>query len=126
MRVWKGALWAILIWAATASAAISQQFTRDELNWLVERAHDLCDAVKEARGKKSGTQLEAGAEAKVGGLFGKLVDVGGGTTATISREQFEGLSQEATAAALEGDRKCRERMVTKLGACCAPNNPFPS
>jgi hypothetical protein len=87
--------------------------TDDDLD--IERAHRLCDAVKDARGKTSGTQLEADVKAKVGGLLGNLVDVGGGTKATISREQFEGLTREATAAALENDRDCRERIFKLLG-----------
>jgi hypothetical protein len=108
------ALLAILLCAASASAAISQQLTGDQLKTFDATARSICESVKEARGRKSEAQLQGDVQAKVGGLLGKVVDVGGGAKGAISREEFEGLSQEATATALQADRDCRERVFNKL------------
>jgi hypothetical protein len=50
----------------------------------------------------------------LGGLAGRLADIGGAGKGSVSREQFEGLSRDATATALEGDRGCRERVFDKM------------
>jgi hypothetical protein len=124
MRRLKCALLTILVCAASAPAAVSQQLTGDQLAKFAEFARVVCQSVKEARGEKSEAQLQADVEARAPGLLGKVFDVGGGAKGTTSREKFEGLSQEATAHLLDGDRNCRERLVQKL--LSAASNPQPS
>jgi hypothetical protein len=43
-------------------------------------------------------------------LLGKVFPVGASAKGSLGNEQFEGLTQEATATAREGDRGCRERV----------------
>ncbi len=107
-RLWQCAI--ILVCTAIASAAMSQEMTRDQ----VQMIRELCETVKDARGQRTGSQLQADAQAKAAGLWGKLFDLSGGAKGTIDRETFEGLSREATAALLEGDRNCRERIAKGL------------
>jgi hypothetical protein len=115
MRLWNCALWATLASAANVSAALSQQpLTAEQLDKFKETVRSICETVKEARGQKSEAQLQSDVQAKLGGFWGRFFDVGGGAKGAISREEFEGLSQEATATALQGDRDCREHLFNKL------------
>ena len=107
-RLWQCAI--ILVCTATASAAMSQQLTGDQLQQIVV----ICEAVKDARGQKTASQLQGEVEAKAAGLLGSVFNVGGGTKGTISREKFEGLTQQATAELLKASLDCRERMATRL------------
>jgi hypothetical protein len=116
MRVWQCAI--ILVFTAAASAAMSQQLTSDQLQQIVV----LCQTVKDARGQKTGSELQAEVEAKAAGLLGSVFNVGGGTKGTISREKFEGLTQQATAELLKGDRDCRKEIAMKLFEAMR-NNP---
>src|SRR5262245_56624933 len=113
MRLWKCALLAMTVCAASASETASQQLSADQLKTFFDAARILCETVKEARGQRTGSELQADVQAKARG-FCKFLDVGGGAKGTIDRETFEGLSREATASLLEGDRDCRERIANKL------------
>jgi hypothetical protein len=65
----------------------------DQLNKAIDGAKALCESVKEARGGKTASQLQADVQAKAPG-FWKLFDIGGGAKGSIDRETFEGLTQE--------------------------------
>jgi hypothetical protein len=112
MRLSKCAVLVIVVCAASASETVSQQLPGDLKN-AIDGARALCDSVKEARGQRTGSQLQADVQAKAPG-FWKLFDIGGGAKGTIDRETFEGLSREATAEALKSDQACRERIFTML------------
>lgn len=113
MRLRYSALLSALVCAADGSPAISQP-SADQVMMYYEAANKVCQTVKEAHGTKTQSQLGAEVQAQAGGLFGRLIGVGGDVKGSIGREEFEGLSREATAALLDGDRQCRERLVTKL------------
>ena len=108
MRLWQWAT--ILVCTASASAAMGQQLTNDQ----VQQIFFLCQTVKETRGEKTERQLQAEVEAKAAGLFRSVFNVGGGSKGTISQEKFDGLTQQATAELLKGDRDCRKEMATRL------------
>ena len=93
--------------AANISSAVAQQLNPAEIQIIRDTAASICNTVKEAKGQKSDVQIEGDVKAQLGGLVGKLVDAGASGKGSLSREEFEGLSQDATAAALEGDRTCR-------------------
>lgn len=114
VALWKCIPLAIVVCGASASQAPSQQLTRDQLELIREHAREVCQTVKDARGQRTESQLQADVQAKAAGLWGKLIDFGGGAKGTIGRETFEGLSREATAALLTGDRECRERINARL------------
>jgi hypothetical protein len=119
-------LWAALAWTASVSAASSQQLSQQQLQMISDTARDICTSVKDAHGQRSGMQLEGEVHAKLRGLAGKLVDAGGGGKGIVTREEFDGLTQEATATALAGDRDCRERLFNKMFDKLSTTAPPPS
>ena len=93
--------------------------TRDTINpqqiqTIKDTAAAICNTVKEARGQKDDLQIAGDVQLKLNGLIGKVVDVGGSGKGSLTREEFNGLSREATGTALEGDRGCRERVFNKM------------
>ncbi len=96
------------------SAASAEQLNRQQIQLIQDTAASICNTVKEAKGQKTDLQLEGEVKAQLTGLLGKVLDVGGSSKGSLSREQFEGLSRDATATALEGDRGCRERVFNKM------------
>jgi hypothetical protein len=95
------------------------QTTKDTINpqqiqTIKDTAAAICNTVKEARGQKDDLQIAGDVQLKLNGLIGKVIDVGGSGKGSLSREEFNGLSREATATALEGDRGCRERLFNKM------------
>ena len=86
----------------------------EQMEVIKQTASSICDTVKDAKGKKSQVQLEGEVSAKLTGLVEKLADIGITGGGSYTGEQFEGLTQEATASALEGDRDCRERIFNKM------------
>lgn len=59
------------------------------------------------------------------GLLGKLADLGTGAQGSVKTEQFQGLIQDATAIALQGDRECRERLFNKMFDKLGQSNQAP-
>src|SRR5208337_3839675 len=53
---------------------------------------------------------------RLSGLLGRLASAGASGTGSLSRTEFEGLTQDATAMAVTGDRNCRERIFDKMFA----------
>ncbi len=96
-----------------AKVALSQTLNSQQMLIIRETAASICNTV-EAKGRKTETQLQGDVKAQLNGLIGKLVDVGASSRGSLSREEFEGLSREATAEALTGDRNCRERVFGKM------------
>jgi hypothetical protein len=113
MTKWRSALglYAVLASGAAIPSALAQQ---QQIQIIQDTAAAICNTVKEAKGKKSEVQIQGEVKAELGGLVGKVVGVDVGGSGSLSREEFEGLSREATASALEGDRGCRERVFDKM------------
>lgn len=102
---------AVLI--SVAGHANAQQGLEQNLKLIRETAADICYTI-EQRGQKTDVQLQGEVAAKLTGVFGKVADIGGGANGTLTREEFQGLSEEAVAAALEKSANCRERVFNKL------------
>ena len=81
---------------------------------IQDTATSICNTVKEQSGNKSTAQIEGDIKAQLGGLAGKLANAGVSGKITGRMEDFEGLSQDATATALNADRNCRERIFNKM------------
>jgi hypothetical protein len=114
---WKRALGlsvALASGASISSALAQEQLSSQQVQMIRDTAASICNTIKEAKGQRSDVQLEGDVKAQLGGLVGKFVDVAGSGKGSLSREEFEGLSRDATAAALEGDRGCRERVFDKM------------
>jgi hypothetical protein len=113
---WKAKLYlfAALVWYISPSAASAQQLNPQQIQIIKDTAASICNTVKEAKGQKSESQIQGDVTAKLNGLVGKVIDIGGSGKGSLNDEQFEGLSRDATATALEGDRSCRERLFDKM------------
>jgi hypothetical protein len=114
---------AVLAWSAGISMAAAQELNPQQILLIRDTASSICNTVRDARGVKNDLQLQGDIKGQLNGLVGKVIDIGGSGKGSISREDFEGLSRDATASALEGDRGCRERvfnkMFDKLGSAAA-------
>jgi hypothetical protein len=107
-------LCAVLVFGVAALTASAQQLNPPQIQLIEHTVASICNTVKEARGHTSEFQLQDEVKARVGGLIGKVEDVGGASKGSLTREEFEGLSRDATATALEGDRGCRERVFNRM------------
>lgn len=116
MSYWKIGLilGAMLAWSVGLPTASAQQLNPQQIQLIKDTAASICNTVGEAKGQKSNLQIEGDVKAQLSGLVGKVVDVGGSAKGSLTREEFEGLSRDATATAMEGDRGCRERVFNKM------------
>jgi hypothetical protein len=105
---------AISAWVTCISMAAAQELNPQQIQLIRDTASSICDTVRGASGVKNDVQLQVDVKGQLNGLIGKVIDVGGAGKGSISREDFEGLSRDATASALEGDRGCRERVFNKM------------
>jgi hypothetical protein len=104
-----------LAWGVGGSAVSAQQLNSQQTQLITNTAASICNTIKEVKGKKSDLQLQSDdVKAELTGLVGNIVNVGVSGIIKLSSEEFEGLTREATATALEGDRDCRERVFNKM------------
>lgn len=98
-----------------AAKAAAQQSKEQPIQLIKDTAASICNTVLAgARGQKSDFQVQGDVKVQLRGLLGKFADAGVSGAGQLNREEFEGLSREATAIALEGDRGCRERIFHKM------------
>jgi hypothetical protein len=113
MSYWKNGLCAMLAYGVTISAA-SAQLDEQQMRSIRNTAASICNSVEEARaakGRTSNAQLQGDINAQLSGLLGKI---GSSAKGSLTREEFEGLSQDAFATAMAGDRDCRERVFNRM------------
>jgi len=94
--------------------AAADKLNQQQLQIVDQTTASICNTVTQAHGQKTDAQIKGDIRAKLGGLAGELADVGVSGKGSINQSEFEGLTQEATAEALKGDRACRERVFDKL------------
>ncbi|WP_157080654.1 hypothetical protein [Methylobacterium variabile] len=97
-----------------SSPVHTKELNAAQLEIIRNTAAKICNTVTETKGQKSETQIAGDVKAQLGGLAGRLANVGLDGKVSDRREAFEGLSQEATGDALQGDRGCRERLFMKM------------
>jgi hypothetical protein len=116
MMSWKAELYlcTALAWWVSLPAAAAQQLNPQQIQIIKDAAASICNTVKEAKGQKSESQIQGDVKAQLNGLVGKVIDIGGSGKGSLNNEEFDGLSRDATATALEGDRSCRERLFNKM------------
>ena len=114
-------------------AASAQQLNSEQIRQIETVTSIVCTTVKEQKGSASRDQLQADVTAKIGGVIGTIIPVGVSGGGGMSKESYEGLSRDATAVALEGDRTCRERVFNKMfdgfnarGAATTPTPAAPA
>lgn len=86
----------------------------EQIKLISDTAASICNTIKDAKGQKTNLQIEGDVRVQLSGVLGKIADLGGGAKGSLSKEEFEGLSRDATATGLEGDRGCRERVFDKM------------
>jgi hypothetical protein len=111
-----------------ASFAAHADLDTDKLQKLTNIVNGVCNTVQEAKGKKTDAEIQGDVKAQLGPLS-RLLGVGAEAQGRLSESQFEGLSQEATAIGLNGDRDCRKDLFIKLleldkSASSAPAKPM--
>jgi hypothetical protein len=81
-----------------------------------DTATSICNTVKDIKGDKTVAQVQGEIKGQLSGLLGRLsgTEASASGTGTLSREAFEGLTQDATATALTDDRDCRMKLFTKM------------
>lgn len=107
-----------------SSSVWAQNFDAEEIRLIRETARDICETVEEQSGSRTKFQLEGDVRLRIAGLAKALVDTNGKGRLDVTRESFEGLSQQAMELALEGDRGCRERVFNRMfESLSAPADP---
>jgi hypothetical protein len=94
--------------------AHSAQLDPQQMGLIRDTATSICDTVKAIKGEKTDVQIQGTVKGELNGLLGRLASAGASGNGTISRDEFEGLTQDATAIALTGDRDCREHLFYKM------------
>ena len=103
-----------LAWTVGILDASAQQPNAQHIQLIRDTAALICNTVNDAKGQKSEAQIQGDVKAQLSGLAGKVAEAGGSGKGSLTREEFEGLSREATATALSDDRNCRERVFNKM------------
>ncbi len=111
MACWKIGLYAMLAYGVSISAA-SAKLDEQDIHTIKNAATSICNTVSAAKGQKNDIQVQGDINAQLGGLIGKIA--GASAKGSLTKEEFEGLSRDATATAMEGDRGCRERVFNKM------------
>lgn len=104
----------VLTSAAELSAALSAQLDPQQIALIKDTAAWICNTVKDIKGEKTDVQIQGEVEGQLSGLLGRLASAGASGTGSLTRDEFEGLTQDATGIALAGDRECRERLFDKM------------
>jgi hypothetical protein len=110
---WKSVLGAALALAVGTSGALAQ-LNAQQIGLIRETAQSVCKSVEALKGKKTEVEIRGDVRAQLNGLLQRFADVGGSGAGKLSQEEFEGISRDATATAIENDRFCRERVFNKM------------
>ncbi len=106
----------ILTSAGGLSAASSAQLDPQQIALVKDTANSICNTVTEIKGEKTDVQIQGEVKGQLSGVLGRLASAGASGTGSLSRDEFEGLTQDATGIALTGDRECRERLFDRLNS----------
>jgi len=85
-----------------------------QIKIIQDTAASICNTVSQAKGTKTTAELQGEVTAKLRGVVGNFVDLGTSGQGSISVDEFEGLTRDATAEAFKGDQGCRERVFNKM------------
>ncbi len=105
---------ALLLLSARLPAGYAQQLDPQQIGIIKDAASSICNTVKDVKGEKTDVQIQGEVRGQLSGLVGRLANAGGSASGSLNRDEFEGLTQSATAIALAGDRECRERLFSKM------------
>jgi hypothetical protein len=108
--------------SAVAPAAANSRLDARQIGLIKVAATSICDTVKDTAGKNTDTLVRGTVLTELGGLLGKMADAGSIATASISHDEFEGLTRDATTIALAGDPECRAQLFPKMIAALSASS----
>ena len=106
----------LFVLGAQSVGTSAQALDGQQIGLIKDTAVSICNTVKDIKGEKTDVQIQGEIKGQLSGLLGRLASAGASTTGSLSRTEFEGLTQDATGIALTGDRDCRERIFDKMFA----------
>jgi hypothetical protein len=105
------------------SAARGDRLDPRQIGLIKAAATSICDTVKDITGQSTDILIKGTVMSELGGLLGKMADAGSIATGSMSHDEFEGLTRDATTIASAGDRECRMQLFPKIvGALSATSN----
>jgi hypothetical protein len=106
----------VLTFGVELSAADAAQLDPQQIALIRDTAASICNTVKDTKGEKTYAQIQGEVKGQLSGLLGKLsgTEASASGTGTLSRDAFEGLTQDATATGLTEDRDCRMKLFDKM------------
>lgn len=103
-----------LVFCMTSPTIGGEQLDAQQIAIIMQSATTICNTVRDIKGEKTDVQVTGEVKGQLNSLLKKLADLGASGTGSLTRDEFEGLTQDATAVALIGDRECRERLFNKM------------
>ena len=100
--------------ASLSGAAQGDRLDPRQIGLIKAAATSICDTVKDITGQNTDILIEGTVMSGLGGLIGKMADVGSIATGSMSHDEFEGLTRDATTIASAGDRECRMQLFPKM------------
>jgi hypothetical protein len=100
--------------ASLSGAAQGDRLDPRQIGLIKAAATSICDTVKDITGQNTDILIKGTVMSELGGLIGKMADVGSIATGSMSHDEFEGLTRDATTIASAGDRECRMQLFPKM------------
>jgi hypothetical protein len=100
--------------ASLSGAAQGDRLDPRQIGLIKGAATSICDTVKDITGQNTDILIKETVMSELGGLIGKMADVGSIATGSMSHDEFEGLTRDATTIASAGDRECRMQLFPKM------------
>lgn len=94
--------------------ANAQSLDAAQLDLIKDTVADICATVSSISGSTTTLEIEAEVAAELRGLSKKFVDAGASASGKHSEKEFEGLTQDATAEAIQNSAMCRERLFVLM------------
>jgi hypothetical protein len=96
------------------SAAQGNRLDPGQIGLIKAAAASICDKAKDITGQNADILIKGTVMSELGGLIGKMASAGSIAAGSMSHDQFEGLTRDATTIASAGDRECRVQLLPKM------------
>ena len=100
--------------ANLSAAAQDDRLDPRQIGLIKAAATSICDTVKDITGQNTGILIKGTVMSGLGGLIGKMADAGSIAAGSMSHDEFEGFTRDATTIASAGDRECRKQLFPKI------------
>ncbi|MEA2889561.1 MAG: hypothetical protein QOI05_354 [Bradyrhizobium sp.] len=116
VRSWLFGLGPALILLIAAPEVYGQGLDPQQIMLIRDAASSTCKTVEDEtqKRKKTDIELQGDVRAELSELFRKIANVGGSAAVKLNQNEFEGVTRDALATALEHQRDCRERLFTLM------------